>query len=113
MTNKVHRNGDSRACGASTTVTGQSTVYVNNKLVAVQNDPNSHGGGGLNASINPGTIFVENIEMVVNGSSAAQMLFALLLQDLIVVLQQLLEVMTHLLFSVINIINNEVTNGCF
>jgi uncharacterized Zn-binding protein involved in type VI secretion len=43
MTNKVHRNGDSRACGASTTVTGQSTVYVNNKLVAVQNDPNSHG----------------------------------------------------------------------
>ena len=71
MTNKVHRNGDSRACGASTTVTGQSTFYVNNKLVAVQNDPNSHGSGGLNASINPGTIFVENIEMVVNGSSAA------------------------------------------
>ena len=71
MTNRVHRNGDSRACGASTTVIGQSTVYVNNKLVAVQNDPNSHGGGELNASINPGTIFVENIEMVVNGSSAA------------------------------------------
>jgi hypothetical protein len=67
---KVHRNGDSRACGATTVVSGQSTVYVNNELVSVQNDPNSHGAGGLNASVNPGTIFIENKEMVVNGSTA-------------------------------------------
>jgi len=31
----VHRNTDSRACGASTNVTGQNTVYVNNKLVVI------------------------------------------------------------------------------
>lgn len=68
---KVHRNGDSRACGATTVVSGQSTVFVNSKLVAVEGDPNSHGAGGLNASINPGTIFIEGKEMVVNGSSAA------------------------------------------
>jgi len=67
----VHRNGDSRACGATTVVTNQSTVYANGKLVAVQTDPNSHGAGGLNASINPGTVFIEGKEMVVNGSSAA------------------------------------------
>lgn len=70
MPTAVHRNGDSRACGASTTVTNQSSVYVNNKLVAVQGDPNSHGGGDLNASVNPGTIFAENIEVVFNGSTA-------------------------------------------
>lgn len=68
---EVHRNGDSRACGATTVVSGQSSVYVNDKLVAVETDPNSHGAGGLNASINPGTVFIEGKEMVVNGSSAA------------------------------------------
>ena len=68
----VHRNGDSRACGATTVVSGQSTVFINDKLVSVQGDPNSHGAGDLHASINPGTVFINDIEMVVNGSSAAQ-----------------------------------------
>lgn len=67
----IHRNGDSRACGATTVVSGQSTVFINDKLVSVQGDPNSHGAGDLNASINPGTVFINDIEMVVNGSSAA------------------------------------------
>lgn len=44
---KAHRNADSRACGASTIVQGQSSVKVNGRLWAVENDPNSHGGGGL------------------------------------------------------------------
>ena len=43
----VHRNGDSRFCGATTTVTGQSTVRVNGKLWAVEGDPSSHGAGNL------------------------------------------------------------------
>ena len=43
----VHRDGDGRICGATTIVSGNSTVYANNKLVAVNGDPNSHGGGGL------------------------------------------------------------------
>jgi len=50
MAYKAHRNGDSRACGASTIVVGQSTVYVNGALWAVDNDPNSHGAGNLDAN---------------------------------------------------------------
>ncbi len=46
---KIHRHSDSRACGASTVVVGQSTVYANNLLVSVNGDPNSHGGGALSA----------------------------------------------------------------
>lgn len=67
----VHRHSDARACGASTTVVGQSTVYVNNLLVSVKGDPNTHGAGSLNASVNPGRLFVEGIEVVLVGSSAA------------------------------------------
>lgn len=67
----VHRHSDSRSCGATTTVSGQSTVFANGLLVSVQGDPNTHGGGGLSASINPGTVFINGKEMVVNGSSAS------------------------------------------
>lgn len=67
---QVHRDRDSRACGAVTTVTGQGDVYINNKLVSVYNDPNTHGSGALNASINPGTIYINRKEMVVRGSTA-------------------------------------------
>lgn len=61
----VHRNGDSRACGASTVVTGNRNVYCNGKLVSVDNDPNSHGGGNLNASCN--NVYV-NGKLVVNNT---------------------------------------------
>lgn len=44
---KAHRNNDERACSATTIVEGQSSVYVNGKLWAVQGDPNTHGEGGL------------------------------------------------------------------
>jgi hypothetical protein len=67
----VHRNGDSRSCGATTIVTGQGTVYVNNKLVSVQGDKNTHINGALLASVNPGTVFAENKEIVVVGSDAS------------------------------------------
>lgn len=69
----VHREGDSRICGATTGVVGQSTVFANGRLIAVQNDPNSHGNGGLHASINSqGTknIFIEGKLMVLQGSTA-------------------------------------------
>ena len=65
----IHRNGDSRACGASTVVAGNSTVFANNKLVSVNGDPNSHGGGSLGASTNQ--IFVQNKMVVEVGDSAA------------------------------------------
>jgi uncharacterized Zn-binding protein involved in type VI secretion len=43
----AHRHGDSRFCGASTIVEGQSTVYVNGKLWAVEGDPETHIDGNL------------------------------------------------------------------
>lgn len=65
----VHRETDSRACGASTVVSGQGNVYANNLLVSVNNDPNSHGGGALSASCN--NVFVNNKMVVDNGDSAS------------------------------------------
>ena len=43
----AHRKDDSRFCGAKTIVQGQSTVYVNGNLWAVEDDPNDHGRGNL------------------------------------------------------------------
>ena len=45
----AHRNGDLRFCGAHTIVEGQGTVRVNGKLWAVNNDPEDHGEGRLEA----------------------------------------------------------------
>lgn len=71
MSTAVHRNTDSRVCGATTIVQGQSNVYVNNLLASVQGDPNSHSGGALSASVNDGTVFINNRKVVLKGSSAA------------------------------------------
>ena len=58
-----HRHGDSRDCGAKTVVVGQSTVFVNGRLWAVLNDPNTHGNGEL---INTGTtVFIEGKPVIV------------------------------------------------
>jgi hypothetical protein len=46
----AHRHADSRFCGATTTVVGQNAVVVENRLWAVQGDPNTHGQGLLIAS---------------------------------------------------------------
>lgn len=64
----VHRNGDNRACGATTVVTGQSTVFVEGKLFSVQGDPNTHGSGGLIAS--GSTVRINNLPIIVLGDSA-------------------------------------------
>jgi len=42
----VHRDRDSRSCGAQTIATGVN-VRVNGKTVAVDGDKNTHGGGAL------------------------------------------------------------------
>ena len=44
MTIPVHRITDARVCGAVTEQAGNSDVFANNLLVAVDGDPNSHGG---------------------------------------------------------------------
>ena len=61
----VHRNTDSRTCGATTSVSGQSTVFANNLLVSVNADPNSHSAGALVAGSNH--VYAENT-LVVNNS---------------------------------------------
>lgn len=63
MTIPVHRHGDARICGATTIVSGQSTVFANGKLISVDGDPNTHGGGALNASAK--NVYCEGI-LVVN-----------------------------------------------
>lgn len=59
----IHRNTDPRSCGATTIVQGQSNVFANNLLVSVDKDPNTHGGGNLNAANN--NVYINN-KLVVN-----------------------------------------------
>lgn len=67
---KAHRDGDLRTCGATTVVTGQSTVYVNNKLWAVEGDLNDHGQGALRAVLSQ-DIFIENKKAIVTPGDEA------------------------------------------
>lgn len=60
-----HRHGDGRACGATTVVVGNSTVFVNGKLWAVRGDPNTHGAGGLINTAGK-TVFIEGKNVIVN-----------------------------------------------
>jgi len=61
----IHRHTDDRSCNAKTTVTGNTTVFANSKLVSVDGDPNTHGSGGLIAACNE--VYVHS-KMVVNHS---------------------------------------------
>ena len=44
MARYVHRERDSRICGAGT-VTRINNVRVNNRFISVEGDTNTHGGG--------------------------------------------------------------------
>lgn len=59
----VHRQTDVRICGHTTVVEGQSNVYANGLLIAVDKDPDNAGGGALIAQCN--NVFINN-KMVVN-----------------------------------------------
>jgi uncharacterized Zn-binding protein involved in type VI secretion len=69
MANAIHRQDDSRSCGATTIVSGQSTVYAGGKLVSVNGDGNTDGGGALSAATN--NVFIGGIMIVNVGDSAA------------------------------------------
>lgn len=60
----AHRHGDSRFCGATTVVEGQGTVFVNGKLWAVENDPNTHNEGRLIA-VTGSTVFINGKKVIV------------------------------------------------
>lgn len=64
---QTHRNTDLRACGATTTVIGQTTVFVNNLLWAVDGDLSTHCDpkGPLDPS--GSTVFVQGKNVVVVG----------------------------------------------
>jgi uncharacterized Zn-binding protein involved in type VI secretion len=65
----VHRHSDERACGATTVVSGNGTVYANNLLVSVNGDPNTHGDGTLIAGSN--RVFVQGIAVVNNSADGS------------------------------------------
>jgi hypothetical protein len=61
----VHRHSDARSCGATTVVSGQSNVFANSLLIAVNDDPNTHGNGKLIAGSK--AVFINN-KLVVNNT---------------------------------------------
>lgn len=67
---EIHRNNDKRICGATTIVTGQSTVYLNGELISVEGDPCSHGNGELKADTNTSKIYINGKKVVYKGSNA-------------------------------------------
>jgi len=70
---RAHRNADNRFCGAITSVTGQSTVFVNNRLWAVVGDKDDHcGEGDLIAVYGPPSVEIEGkFAICAVGDSAA------------------------------------------
>ena len=71
MAYAAHRNGDLRECGATTVVVGQSTVFVNGKLWAVEDDINDHNNGELIAS--GSSVFIEGKPVIVHRPDLAKM----------------------------------------
>ena len=66
----AHRQDDLRTCGAKTVVVGQSSVFVNNKLWAVEGDVNTDGEGQLIAGGK--TVYVENKLVIVHAPDDAE-----------------------------------------
>lgn len=61
----AHRHDDTRFCGATTIVTGQSTVRVNGRLWAVEGDRDTHCNlGSLNAVYGAGTVKIGNKKFI-------------------------------------------------
>jgi len=67
---KAHRDRDSRKCGAKTTVTNQSSVYVNGRLWAVKGDDCDHQEGRL-INTSGDTVFIEGKPVIVHGPDHA------------------------------------------
>jgi uncharacterized Zn-binding protein involved in type VI secretion len=65
----VHRHGDARTCGATTVVSGQSSVFVNDQLWAVEDDQNTHNNGELIATTGF-SVQINGIRVIVVGDQA-------------------------------------------
>jgi len=65
----VHRNNDSRSCGAKTTASSYK-VFVNNEPVSIDGDPNTHGAGKLKGS--QSNVKVNNKVIIVVGDNSSR-----------------------------------------
>ena len=65
---QVHRDTDGRSCGAKT-VAANPNVYTNDLLTAVDGNPNTHGGGNLQAA-NP-NVYIGGKLVVINAPNSA------------------------------------------
>ena len=70
MARNVHREGDSRICGA-TTITQQNTVRANNRFISIQGDPNTHGAGALRATETVGKVRINSIPVILQNDPAS------------------------------------------
>lgn len=68
MADFIHRQRDSRTCGASTN-TRIPNVRVNGRFISVDGDTNSHGAGGLKSSI--ARVRAGGINIIVQGDNAS------------------------------------------
>lgn len=68
MPNAVHRNNDSRNCGARTKASSRR-VFVNNRPVSIDRDINSHGAGQIRARTS--NVFVNNKKISVVNDNAS------------------------------------------
>jgi uncharacterized Zn-binding protein involved in type VI secretion len=64
----IHRNGDTRACGAAT-IASQSKLTFGGQAAALQGDVESHSGGAFNNSGRP--ITYQGKTLIAVGDSAA------------------------------------------
>lgn len=64
----VHRDKDARVCGAKT-VTTATTVYIEGQLVALDDDPNTHGDGNIIAT-GYTNVYMESKKVAVKGDNA-------------------------------------------
>ena len=64
----VHRDTDSRVCGATTVSAQGKNVFVNNLLWSIDQDPNSEGGGALSAATN--NVFIGGVAVCNSNDSS-------------------------------------------
>lgn len=68
----AHRDKDARFCGAKTIVEGQSSVFVNGELWAVEGDPEDHGAGELIQVVAPGNVRINGKKVICAIGDAAE-----------------------------------------
>jgi uncharacterized Zn-binding protein involved in type VI secretion len=67
----AHLNGNDRTCSGTTIVSGQSKVFVNGELWAVEGDLCSHGAGALIADYGNGKVRINDKKVIVVGAGSA------------------------------------------